>query len=229
VRSERPGGYAEYVTVAAGAVAVLPVGIDPLGLASLGLASVTAFEGLRKIGALAGRRILVTGASGGVGSAGIALARLQGADVAALVSRASQIGYVRSLGARDACTAEDAERGLLGSESFDGILDSVAGPSFGAYVTALRRGGVLSLVGAVAGSGVSFDAYRLLDVTLTGYSSETLDGPSLRRAVDTISQWLLAGAIRPPARTIFPLRDAARAHAALERHEIHGRVLLVPG
>src|SRR2546430_304157 len=68
VRAERPGGYAEYVVVRAAAAAPLAI-IDPLDAASLGLASVTAFEGLRRIGTLANRRIAITGAAGGVGSA----------------------------------------------------------------------------------------------------------------------------------------------------------------
>jgi NADPH2:quinone reductase len=79
----------------------------------------------------------------------------------------------------------------------------------------------------VGGSDVSFDAYRLLEVTLTGYSSETLDGPALRRAISSISERLKQGAIPLPGKTIFPLAQAAAAHAALEQHGVQGRVLLV--
>ena len=77
VRAHRPGGYAEYVVVGASAVAPLAADIDPLAMAALGLAGVTAFVGLQKIGDLAGRRIAVTGAAGGVGSAGVAIAKAQ--------------------------------------------------------------------------------------------------------------------------------------------------------
>jgi NADPH2:quinone reductase len=227
VRAHRPGGYAEYVVVGASAAAPVASDTDPLAMAALGLAGVTAFVGLQKIGDLAGRRIAVTGAAGGVGSAGVAIAKAQGAEVIGIVSRAQHADYVRSLGAVETMTAQDIADGALGSDTIDGLLDTVAGTAFGAYVTALRPG-VLSLVGAVGGSDVSFDAFRLVEVTLTGYSTENLDGPSLRQAINAISEWLRSGAIVAPARTLFPLREAAAAHGALEQHRLQGRVLLVP-
>jgi NADPH2:quinone reductase len=228
VRAHRPGGYAEYVVVGASAAATVAADADPLAMAALGLASVTAFVGLQKIGGLANRRIAVTGAAGGVGSAGVAIAKAQGAEVIGIVSRAQHADYVRSLGAVETLTAQDIANGALGPETIDGLLDTVAGKSFAAYVTALRPGGVLSLVGAVGGSDVSFDSFRLVDVTLTGYSTESLDGPSLQHAIDAISKWLRSGAIVAPARTLFALREAAAAHSALEQHRMQGRVLLVP-
>jgi NADPH:quinone reductase len=228
VRAHRPGGYAEYVVVGASAAAPITADTDPLAMAALGLASVTAFVGLQKIGDLANRRIAVTGAAGGVGSAAVAIAKAQGAEVVGIVSRAQHAEYVRSLGAIETMTAQDIANGALGSETIDGLLDTVAGAWFGAYVTALRPGGVLSLVGAVGGSDVSFYAFRLVEVTLTGYSTENLDGPSLRHAVRAIAEWLRNGAIVAPSRSFFPLREAAAAHSALEQHRIQGRVLLVP-
>jgi NADPH2:quinone reductase len=227
VRARRPGGYATYVVVSASAVAIIAKDIDPLDMAALGLASVTAFEGLRRIGDLKNRRIAVIGAAGGVGSVAVALARAEGAEVIGVISRPAQAEYVRSLGAATTMVPQDIANGALGVETIDGVLDTVAGQSFGACVTALRPGGVLSQVGAVGGSDVSFDAYRLLEVTLTGYSSETLDGPALRRAISSISERLKQGAIPLPAKTIFPLAQAAAAHAALEQHGVQGRVLLV--
>jgi NADPH2:quinone reductase len=227
VRAQRPGGYAEYVVVRASAAAIVEEA-DPLEMAALGLGGVTAFEGLRKIGNLDRCRIAVTGAAGGVGSAAVAIAKAQGADVIGIVSRAAQAAYVRSLGAVETMTPQDIAAGALGSETIDGVLDTVAGQSFGAYVTALRSGGVLSLVGAVGGSAVAFDAYLLLETTLTGYSSEMLNGPALRAAIQSIAGWLKRGAIAAPARTLMPLREAASAHTRLEQHLVQGRVLLVP-
>ncbi len=230
VRAERPGGYAEYVTVAADAVAGVPSGIDPYDMAAIGLVGVTAYEGLRRIGPLAGKRILVTGAAGGIGSAATAIARAQNASVLGLVSRPVQIDDVRALGANEVIVVPKGEVPTsLQPESLDGVLDAVGGGLFGPCVEALRRNGVLSLVGAVAGSEVRFDAWSLIrPVTLTGYSSETLDGPALRNAVTALADWLVRGAIKPPARTHFPLAQAARAHALLECGGVTGRVLLVP-
>src|SRR6266851_5364944 len=228
VRARRPGGYAEYVAMAEDAAAPVPADLDAFAVAALGLAAVTAFEGLRKLGTLEGRRIAITGAAGGVGSAAVGIAKAQGAEIVAVISRREQETYVLRLGANAALVPEDIARGALGEESLDGILDTVGGASFGACVTALRRGGALSLVGAVGGGTVSFDAWRLLEVTLTGYGSEELDGASLRRAMASICDWLRSGALAPPSRTIMPLTEAAAAHALMERHGVSGRILLVP-
>jgi len=228
VRPQRAGGYAEHVVVSAGAAAASGSEVDPLDMAALGLASVTAFEALHKIGDLEGRRIAVTGAAGGVGSAAVAIAKAQGAEVIGIISRSEHAHYVRSLGATTTITSQEVAAGVLSPETVDGVLDTVGGKSFASYVGALRTGGTLSLVGAVGGSDVSFDAYRLLEVTLTGYASDTLNGTALRRAIRFISEWVSRGVIKAPARTLFPLRDAATAHSKLEQHLIQGRVLLVP-
>lgn len=111
----------------------------------------------------------------------------------------------------------------------DGVLDTVAGGSFGPSVSALRAGGVLSLVGAVGGSEVIFDAWKLIHpVTLTGYSTESLDGPTLRRAIAALSVWLAKKTLHPPEHRTIPLSDAARAHTDLERGGLNGRLLLTP-
>jgi NADPH2:quinone reductase len=228
VRARRPGGYAEYVVMAKDAAAPIPADLDPCDVAALGLAAVTAFEGLRKLGRLEGRRIAITGAAGGVGSAAIGIAKAQGAEIVAVISRRRQEAYVLGLGASAALVPEDVAKGALGAESLDGVLDTVGGTGFGPCVAALRRGSTLSLVGAVAGGTVSFDAWRLLEVTLTGYGSEELDGTGLRGAMAPICDWLRRGTLTPPSRRIFPLAEAATAHEALERHGVSGRVLLVP-
>jgi len=230
VRAERDGGYADYVTVAADAVAPLPADIDPLAVAALGLAAVTACEGLRRLGPLAGMRVVVTGASGGVGSAGIALAvALDAAEVVGIVSRPERVEYVRSLGADGAVVAGDDVGVALGRGRVDRVLDTVGGPLFRPCVESLRAGGGLATVGWVGGADVEFDVVALLrPVTLTGYGSESLDGPALRAAITTISALLKTGKLAVPGVTQLPLAEAARAHRLLEEHRVTGRVLLVP-
>jgi NADPH:quinone reductase len=90
-------------------------------MAALGLASVTAFEALDKIGDLSNRRIAVTGAAGGVGSAAVAIAKAQGAEVMGIISRSEQTEYVRSLGASTTISSQDVTTGALGSETVDGV------------------------------------------------------------------------------------------------------------
>jgi NADPH2:quinone reductase len=229
VRGERPGGYADFVTVAADSVAPIGSAIDPYVMAAIGLGGVTAYEGLRRLGSIAGKRILVTGAAGGVGSAAVAIAKAQGATVVGVVSRAEQSDYVRGLGADEiALFTNDAPPGLEAA-SIDGILDTVGAPVFEMSLRALKPGGVLSLVGAVGGSDVRFDLWDLIrPVTLTGYSSESLDGPALRSAVAALTGWIKDGSIAAPRYTTVPLAEAARAHAMLESRGVSGRLLLIP-
>jgi NADPH:quinone reductase len=231
VRAERAGGYAEHVTVAADAVAFVPADVDPLAVAAVGLAGVTAYEGLRRLGPVAGKRVVVTGASGGVGSAAVALAcALDAAEVVAVVSRTERVDYVRSLGADEVIVTRDEDLAeALGRRSVDRVLDTVAGPLFAPCVAALRAGGGLCAVGAVAGADVALNADALLlPVTLTGYGSESLDGPVLRAAMTTICTLLAVDELALPAITQVPLADAADAHRMLEERGVQGRVLLIP-
>jgi NADPH:quinone reductase len=227
VRAERPGGYAEFVTVDADAIATIPTGVDMVQIAALGLVGVTAYHGLSRIGPLQNKRILVTGAAGGVGSAATAIARAQGASVTGLVTQMDQADYVRSLGAESVVVAPKGSPAPIPPESVDGVLDAVAGRFFGSYISGLRAGGVLSLVGAVAGAEVAFDAWQLIrPVTLTGYSTENLNGRALREAVGALTGWLAAKTLLPPHHDLVPLAEAAKAHTLLEHGHISGRILL---
>lgn len=223
VRSLRPGGYQEYVTVEADVVAAVPEGIDPCAAAALGLAAVTAHQGLERVGPLDGRRIAVTGAAGGVGSAAVALAAAKGAEVIACVRDLNRARHLAKHGPAEILDDVSA----IPARSLNGVLDTVAGPLFEPLVGALADGGGFSLVGAVAGGQVSFDAWELIrSVTLTGYSSEDLDGPALRGATADVFALLQAGKLTPPRWQTMPLEDAAKAHRLLEQGAVSARILL---
>lgn len=203
VRAERDGGYAEEVVVAADVLAPLPATIDPVRFAAIGLAGVTAREAMRRFGELRGKTLIVTGATGGVGAVAVAVARELGAAVIALDR-----------------SAPDPEPG-----SADAVLDGVGGARFASLVGALRAGGRYCAFGAAAGSAVSFDLWSLLDGrSLTGYSSEDLDGDALRAT----TRELVAMNLEPPPTLIVRLAEAARAHLLLGSRAIRGRVVLVP-
>jgi NADPH2:quinone reductase len=225
VRARRDGGYQEHVTVDADAIAPVPDGVDPFAAAALGLAAVTAQQGLEPLGPLEGRRVAVTGASGGVGSAGVAFAAAKGAEVIAVVRNLARAPYLRSLGAAE--VVDDVA--AIPRRSLDVVLDTVAGGLFEPLVGALVSGGGLSVVGAMAGDRVAFSAWELVrGVTLTGYTSETLDGPALRRATADIFALLESGRLVPPSFRTLPLEQAAEAHRILEEGGVEGRVLLIP-
>ena len=218
VRADRPGGYADYVTADASTLARVPGGVDDFEIAALGLGAVTAFGGLKRLGNLKGRRVLVTGAAGGVGSAAIGLARAQGAEVLALVSRSEQTDYVQELGVAEVIVSPREGTPALAAESVDAVLDTVGGRLFPRLVTALRPGGALSLVGAVQGGDVDFDAWQLLKpVIITGYSTEALDGAGLCEAVTAIGDALATGRFHIPRYRIFPMSRASEAHGSARR------------
>jgi NADPH2:quinone reductase len=105
------------------------------------------------------------------------------------------------------------------------VLDVVAGPRFPELVTSLRHGGRYCIVGAMAGGDVCFDAWTLLNaVTLTGYSTEDIDGDGLRAATEA----LLTARLPDINCTVLPLSEAARAHDLLEKRAVRGRVILKP-
>lgn len=229
VRAQRPGGYATHVSVEASSVARLPSGVDPLQVAAIGLSGVTALEGLRRLGDIQGRKVLVSGAAGGVGSAAVSIARALGASVIAVVSREEQVDFAESLGAHSVIVSSSDGSAIIPPFSIDCVFDTVGAALFPSYVAALKPEGVLSLVGAVTGGNVSFDLWELIrPLTLTGYSSENLTGASLRKDINDLVGWLQEGSIQVPAWIEFPLVEAKKAHTLLEARGVKGRVLLLP-
>jgi NADPH:quinone reductase len=232
IHGERPGGYGEFVVVAADAVATIPAGVDLEQLAALGLVAVTAAEGLHRLQLAPGARVVIHGASGGVGSAAVTMASARGAGVIAVLPRAGKDDYVRSLGA-DAVVHLD-DQGLLdalGARSVDAVLETTGERTFADSTAVLRRGGHLCLVGALTGAYLRLSAWDLIqELELTGWSSELLTGERLRTHIAEIVEHVRGGLLRALAVERFEMADAAEAHRAMERGELAGRALLVgPG
>jgi len=197
-------------------------------MAALGLVAVTAAEGLARLDLQPGARVVVHGASGGVGSAAVALASARGAEVIAVLPRAGKDDYVRSLGAAQVVRLDAG--GLLealGPRSVDAVLETTGERTFADSTAVLRRGGRLCLVGALTGAELSLSAWDLLqELELTGWSSENLTGDALREHVAQIAELVRGGLLALPEIHRFALAEAARAHAAIERGELAGRALL---
>ncbi len=227
---ERPGGYGEYVVVAAKVVAPLAPDVDLEQIAALGLVAVTASAGLQRLALEPGARVVVHGASGGVGSAAVTMAAAAGAEVVAVLPRGGKDDYVRSLGAGAVVRLDEQSLlGALGARSADAVLETTGERTFADSVAVLRRGGRLCLVGALTGPDLGLSAWDLLqDVQLTGWSSENLDGSGLRAAMGEIVEHVRDGRLRAPAIERFAMADAAAAHRAMESGELRGRALLVP-
>jgi len=227
---ERPGGYGEFVVVRADAVATFADDVDAEIVAALGLAAVTAAEGLARLALQDGARVVIHGASGGVGSAAIALASARGAEVIAVLPRAGKDDYVRALGAAQVVHLDDAPLAqALGVRSVDAVLETTGERTFADSAAVLRRGGRLCLVGALTGPALTLSAWDLIqELTLTGWSSENLTGDGLRENVAAIVDLVRAGRLPAPAIERFALADAAQAHRRIEAGDLKGRALLVP-
>jgi len=132
----RTGAWAELAAVPVGRLAAVPDGVSDVQAAALPTAGLTALRALAVGGLVLGKRVLVTGATGGVGRMAVQLAHASGADVTALVRDAAASGELMGrLGA--AAVTED-----LGGE-FDVIIDGVGGATFGLAIGHLRPRGVV--------------------------------------------------------------------------------------
>ncbi len=217
--SDFDGAFAEYVTVPAGEA--FPVDCDwtDAELGAIPCAYGTAENMLHRAGVTAGDHVLVTGASGGVGSATVQLAHRRGARVTAITSP-GKADAVRHLGA-DEVLARDAD---LPADAFDVAVDNVAGAGFGAVLSALRRGGRYVSSGAIAGAVVDLDmrTMYLRDLRLIGCTA--WDEPVFPNLIGYIER----GEIRPLVAATFPLHDIVAAQQQFLRKEHVGKFVLLP-
>jgi NADPH2:quinone reductase len=140
------GGWAERAIVPSHRVAALPDDVAFADAAALPVAGLTALRALREGGDLLGRRVLVTGATGGVGSFAVQLAVAGGAHVTALVSGEARADAARALGAHAVVTALDEDAGR-----FDTVLDGVGGTVLRDAIHRLRSRGTVVAYGVAGG------------------------------------------------------------------------------
>jgi NADPH:quinone reductase-like Zn-dependent oxidoreductase len=194
-------------------------------LACLPIAYGTATGMLERAGVTTGERLLVTGASGGVGIALVQLAAARGVLVVAMTN-ARTADAVRRAGAsdvilRDAAPLPDQ---LAVTGPFDVVADVVGGPSFGALLGALDAGGRLVTCGAVAGPVVEVDL-RVLYLQRRVLIGSTMHTPSqFRRLVEDAR----AGRLDPPVAGTYPLTEIHRAQEEFLAGGPVGKLVLVP-
>jgi NADPH:quinone reductase-like Zn-dependent oxidoreductase len=139
------GGWSQRVAIPSHRLAALPDAVGFADAAALPVAGLTAYRALRTGGPLLGRRVLVTGATGGVGSFAVQLAVAAGAHVTALVSSDRRADAARALGAHDVVTSLD------GAGPFHLVLEGVGGPVLADAIHALAPGGTVTAYGVAGG------------------------------------------------------------------------------
>ncbi|MZD04385.1 zinc-binding dehydrogenase [Streptomyces sp. SID5785] len=216
------GSAAEYVAVPAERLGQVPAGLDLVAAAALPVATTAVTALGDKAGLRPGERLLVRGAAGGVGNAAVQLGRALGAEVTAL-ARAANLDFVRDLGAHEALDHRAVTPAGLGR--YDVIVDT-AGSDLTAHRRLLAPGGRMVTI--------AFDLSRPV-ASLGAIAASAVHGSSrirffsgnpLRADLDALARHVEAGELRPAVDTVFPLKETAAAHRALEAGGVRGKYVV---
>jgi len=217
------GAFAQFVKVPAAEAFAVACDWTDAELATIPCAYGTAENMIQRAGLAAGARVLITGASGGVGSAAVQLAKRRGAEVIAVVGK-TKVERVRSIGT-DSVIERDADPlAALGPESVDLVIDNVAGPAFGALLKVLKRGGTYVSSGAIGGPVVSLDLRTLYlkDLKLIGCTAWD------ERVFADLVSYIERGEIAPLLAKTFPLDAIVAAQREFLEKAHVGKFVLIP-
>ena len=219
--SECDGGFAQYAVAHSAETHAVRCDWSDVELASIPCAYSTAENMLERIGLSAGERVLISGASGGVGSAAVQLAKRRGAEVTALCG-AAKADAVAALSA-DRVLDRDAD---LASEqgSMDVVVDLVAGAGFKRLLGCLRIGGRYVTAGAIAGPLVELDVRDLYlrDLTLAGATYQAAG------VFENLVGYIERAEIRPVVAATYPLADIVAAQRDFLAKGFVGKLVLLP-
>ncbi len=219
------GGLAEYACAPEGFWALKPAGISFEQAAAVPMAAVTALQGLRDKGQLrAGQRVLVHGASGGVGTFAVQIARALGGEITAVCSQRN-VDMVRSLGADHVIdyTREDFTQN---GQRYDVIMAANGHRPIGDYRRALAPGGVYVVSG---GSMTQIFQGMLLGPLLSRFGDKRMGNLAATpnaHDLTTVGEWLEKETIRPVIDRCYPLEETAEAFRYLEREHARGKVVI---
>ena len=225
-----PGVHAEQAAIAEDNLVPVPEGVPWRVAAAAPLVFQTAWRMLITRAELRpGERVLVLGASGGVGHAAVQIAAHAGAEVLATASTEEKRTYARELGADEAIDYEstdfaDAVREYTGGRGVDVVVDHVGGETWGKSLRSLAKGGRLVTCGATAGGSPETDVNRIFWNQLQVIGS-TMATPG---EVDDVLSLVWDGTFRPRIREVLPMSETARAHEMIEEREGFGKVVVVP-
>lgn len=222
-RSQGFGSAAQFVVVRPRQLALAPAGLDLVRAAVLPAVGTTVITALRdKARLAAGERLLVRGASGGVGSVAVQLGRAYGARVTALAG-AKNLDFTRELGADEAF--DYASTGAADLGPFDVVLDTV-GTELGAYRRLLAPGGRMVSVTFDAGRMAASLSYIVGSAVFGPRRVRFFSGNPGHQLFAELTRLTESGAIRPVVDSVYPLADIAGAHRALEAGGVRGKIVV---
>lgn len=219
--SECDGGFAEYLVVASSHAYAIVSSLSDVELASFPCSYSTAENMLTRAAVKEGERVLITGASGGVGSAAVQLAKARGATVIA-VTTPSKAADLLKLGADQVVYRDESLIEALGTNSTDVVLDLVAGKQWNELLDLLRPGGRYAVAGAIGGPLVELDVRTLYLKDLTLFGCTVLEPEVFSNLVARIEN----GQVSPLVAMTRPLEQIAEAQAAFQEKKHVGKIVL---
>ena len=212
------GGFAEYVSVPVEVVSSKPATLSFEEAAAVPMAAVTALQGLRHHGEIRpGQKVLINGATGGVGTFAVQIARSYGSEVTGVTSTRN-VEFVRSLGADDVVdyTTTDFVRS---GRRYDLILDTVGNRSAPDLSRALAEGGKAAVTGFTS-------VAKLLGVSLRGGKNiAQVQAHVATKDLEFLSELIEAGKVRPQIDRRYPFAEIPAAIAYLEQGHARGKVV----
>jgi NADPH:quinone reductase-like Zn-dependent oxidoreductase len=235
IASDFDGAFAQFVKVPASEIFSINCSWSDAELGTIPCSYGAAENMVNRAGVAAGEKVLVTGTSGGVGSAAVQLASRRGATVIAEDSYhfskiktdsdrfKKEFDLLNSIGAQKVID-EGSILDHLEEKSVDVVVDNVGGPAFGDLLLVLKRGGRYVSSGAIGGPLVTLDkrVYYLKDLTLIGCTA--WDEPVFPNLVSYIEK----GEIKPLLAKTFPLSQIREAQAEFLEKKHFGKFVLIP-
>jgi hypothetical protein len=221
--SDFDGAFAQYVKVPANEVFPIDSSWTDAELGSIPCSYGSAENMVQRSHVTSGEHVLVAGASGGVGSAVVQLAKVRGATVTAIVGK-SKMDEVLRVGADFVIDRDSDIVNEVGEEYFDVVIDNVGGSHFAGELNTLKRGGRYASSGAIGGPLVNLDlrTMYLKDLTLIGCTA--WDEPVFPQLVSYIE----SNRIKPLVAKTFPLADIAHAQQEFLEKKHVGKFVLIP-
>ena len=226
----RPGLYCTRIAVPDAWLLPVAEGLDLAQVAAMPVAGITAWMALHGRAHLdATDRVLILGASGGVGALAIQLAKAAGATVWGQTGSAAKVDGIVANGA-DNTVVTGAEGLESAVEDYQPtvILDALGGPYTDAAIGAIALQGRLVVYGTSNDEQVSINLRRLYrkGVSLLGYAGLVDTPDEQRAALDTLIAMMASGSLRVPVGDVLPLDAAADAHARILGRSVEGKVVL---
>ena len=221
--SDFDGAFAQYVKITASEAFDVECDWSDAELGTIPCAYGTAENMVHRAGVSKGEHVLVTGASGGVGSAVVQLAKRRGATVTAVVGK-NKMDVLKEIGADRVIERNSDLVEVLGEKSVDVVVDNVAGEGFTQMSVVMKRGGRYASSGAIAGPIVTLDMrnFYLKDLTFIGCTA--WDEPVFPNLISYIER----GEIKPMLARTYPLEDIVTAQKDFSEKKHVGKIVLLP-